>query len=132
MGFGLAYAVYFCQFLFRSSHCFFNTCKIIKHPIRQHGAYTGQSLEYVKLEGANTSRQKLELVRKLGAGSTIAIGNGANDAEMLKGAAIWIAVIGREGASAKALQAADVVVKDIGDALNCLLNPQRLVATLRG
>jgi soluble P-type ATPase len=50
---------------------------------------------------------------------------------MLKEAAIGIAVVGPEGASAAALQQADVVTRSIIDALDLLLNPRRLVATLR-
>ncbi|MDD5591014.1 MAG: hypothetical protein PHY18_03700 [Dehalococcoidales bacterium] len=75
--------------------------------------------------------QKLALVEKLGRDTTICIGNGANDAAMLSGAAIGIGIIGREGASAAAIKGADVVVTDINAALELLLNTDRLVATLR-
>jgi soluble P-type ATPase len=40
-------------------------------------------------------------------------------------------VIGREGTAAALLGAADVVVTRIEDALDLLLDPRRLVATLR-
>jgi soluble P-type ATPase len=50
---------------------------------------------------------------------------------MIQSAAIGIAVMGREGLSQEALQAADLVVPSILDALDLLLNPRRLVATLR-
>jgi soluble P-type ATPase len=40
-------------------------------------------------------------------------------------------VVGPEGAAVDALQASDVVATSIQSALDLLLNPQRLVATLR-
>lgn len=82
-----------------------------------------------KGEGAT---QKLDLVEKLGRDKTICIGNGVNDAAMLRGAAIGICVLGREGASATAITSSDVVIPDINAALELLLNTDRLVATLRG
>jgi len=75
--------------------------------------------------------QKLALVSELGPERVVAVGNGANDAEMLARAALGIGVIGPEGASAAALAAADVVVSCIEDAFGLLIEPRRLVATLR-
>lgn len=75
--------------------------------------------------------QKLSLVAQLGAAQTVAIGNGANDARMLAAAALGIAVLGPEGLAASALRAAEVVVGRIEDALDLLLCPCRLIATLR-
>jgi soluble P-type ATPase len=46
-------------------------------------------------------------------------------------AALGIVVIGPEGASSQAIRAADVVCLSILDALNLLLEPRALVATLR-
>lgn len=60
-----------------------------------------------------------------------AIGNGANDRALLAGAALGIAVIGPEGASAATVAAADVVCTSVLDALDLLRHPQRLSATLR-
>lgn len=57
--------------------------------------------------------------------------NGRNDHRMLEAAALGVAVLQGEGASVEALMAADVVVPDILAALNLLLLPQRLIATLR-
>jgi soluble P-type ATPase len=74
---------------------------------------------------------KAVLVRALGASQTIAIGNGNNDEGMLREAALGIAIVGREGAALQALLAADVVVTRIEDALDLLINPKRLMATLR-
>ncbi len=75
--------------------------------------------------------QKRALVERLEAERTVAIGNGANDADMLAAAALGIAVLGPEGLATVALRAADVAVVRIEEALDLLLYPQRLVATLR-
>jgi P-type E1-E2 ATPase len=75
--------------------------------------------------------QKRTLVESLGAEQVVAIGNGANDAGMLAAAVLGIAVLGHEGLATAALHAADVVVGRIEDALDLLLYPPRLVATLR-
>jgi P-type E1-E2 ATPase len=89
-------------------------------------------MEAVRLgHGQPEAPQKAELVRKLGAAGVVAIGNGANDAQMLKEAALSIAVLGPEGTSLEALQNADLVARSIIDALELLLHPRRLVATLR-
>ncbi len=74
---------------------------------------------------------KLEFVSKLGADAVVAIGNGRNDRKMLDAAAIGIALIQKEGASAVSLASADVVSPGILDALDLLRNPKRLIATLR-
>jgi soluble P-type ATPase len=75
--------------------------------------------------------QKRAFVESLGAEKVTAVGNGANDAEMLAVAALGIAVLGPEGLARAAWQKADLVVPDVGAALDLLLHPQRLVATLR-
>ena len=74
---------------------------------------------------------KLDYIKKLGAHTVIAVGNGANDAAMLERAALGIAVIGPEGAAVKTLLFADVIAPDIHSALELLLFPKRLIATLR-
>jgi soluble P-type ATPase len=75
--------------------------------------------------------QKEDYVRRLGADHVVAVGNGNNDRKMLNAARLGIAVIEGEGASAQAVVAADIVVKNITDALGLLLNPTRCKATLR-
>lgn len=77
------------------------------------------------------ARAKRALVERLGAETVAALGNGANDREMLAAAALGIAVIQGEGAAAATLAAADVVVTSARDALELLRYPRRLVATLR-
>lgn len=85
----------------------------------------------IVLDRGNEHIQKEEYVKRLGAEAVAAIGNGRNDLEMLKRAALAIAVIGGEGAAAETLAAADIVVADAVTALNLLLNPRRILATLR-
>lgn len=89
-------------------------------------------LEVVVLRpGGQEAVQKLEFVRGLEANHVVAVGNGANDILMLKECAVGICVLGPEGAATQALLEADVVVADVRHALDLLLNPKRLVATLR-
>jgi len=77
------------------------------------------------------AQAKADLARSLGADHVAAIGNGANDALMLKAARIGIAVLGNEGLAVSALQSADLVAATIVDALDLLLDPVRLLSTLR-
>jgi soluble P-type ATPase len=79
----------------------------------------------------NQAEAKLEYVRTLGAEKTVSMGNGRNDRLMLKDSALGIAVILGEGAAAQTLSAADVVCTGIVSAMELLLNPLRLTATLR-
>ncbi len=83
------------------------------------------------LQKDNQQSQKDQFIRKLGKGHVVAIGNGRNDASMLKSAALGIAVIQEEGASPESLVNADVICKSVNDALNLLIEPLRLIATLR-
>lgn len=77
------------------------------------------------------ARAKLDYVEHLGLQTTVAIGNGANDRLMLHACRLGIAVVQREGAAGQTIAVADVVVPGILDALDLLLHPLRLVATLR-
>jgi len=87
--------------------------------------------ELVRIEGADQARQKKEFVARIGAEKTIAVGNGYNDHLMVQEAALGIAVIGREGAAKETVCNADVVVKELEDALDLILKPLRHQATLR-
>jgi soluble P-type ATPase len=83
------------------------------------------------LRRAGEDRAKARYVRRLGERAVACIGNGRNDRLMLRAAALGIATVQREGAAAETLAAADIVVHDVRDALDLLLEPRRLVATLR-
>lgn len=98
---------------------------------RQAEIDSALNLVAMRVQPGNEAAQKTDFVNKLGAESVIAIGNGSNDVGMLKAAAIGIAVVGKEGLSVEALMAADVICPSVIDALDSLLIPQRLRATLR-
>ncbi|WP_022663034.1 HAD family hydrolase [Paucidesulfovibrio longus] len=74
---------------------------------------------------------KREAVRALGAEACVAVGNGRNDALMLAEAALGVAVVQGECASAEAVRAADLIAPDILAALGLLLRPARILAGLR-
>jgi len=83
------------------------------------------------LPAEDQAAAKLAYLSELGAQRSAAIGNGRNDRLMVQQAALGIAVLQAEGAATETLQAADVICPDILAALDLLLRPLRLVATLR-
>jgi P-type E1-E2 ATPase len=89
------------------------------------------NLKAVRIQAGNESQQKADYVSQLGAESVVAIGQGTNDATMLKSAAIGVCLLSREGAAVETLMAADLVVQDIYIALELLKKPMRMVASLR-
>src|SRR5207253_7648038 len=76
--------------------------------------------------------EKMHFVEQLGPAHVIAFGNGRNDVAMLRLAAIGVAILAGEGVAIDALQAADVLATGPIDAINLVLKPKRLIATLRG
>ena len=74
---------------------------------------------------------KAQYLKFLGPEKCVAIGNGKNDALMLKAAALGIAVVQAEGACVAAVLSADVLSRNILEAFDLLLHPLRLTATLR-
>ncbi len=89
------------------------------------------NIEIHKLESGRGDIQKLNFLEKLGREKTAAIGNGCNDAILLKEAALGICVIGPEGASVEAMLASKAVFLNICDALDIFLKKNRMIATLR-
>lgn len=87
-------------------------------------------VEVLKIDSP-ASLKKKRFVQEIGSNSTVAVGNGFNDHLMLKEAVLGICVVGAEGAYSVSLECSDIVVTDIKDAINLLLNPKRIVATLR-
>jgi soluble P-type ATPase len=79
----------------------------------------------------DSGEEKTHYIEQLGPAHVIAFGNGANDVGMLRLATIGVAVLAAEGIAVEALQAADVVAVGPVDAIDLLLKPKRLVATLR-
>jgi soluble P-type ATPase len=88
-------------------------------------------LTAVRIAQGGESAQKAEYIRKLGRKKVVAIGQGANDAEMLDLACLGICVMSVEGTAKEALLAADLVTPNINVALELLENPLRIVASLR-
>ena len=88
-------------------------------------------LTAVRIAPGGESLQKAEYVRKLGSEKVVAIGQGANDAEMLEAAQLGICVMSVEGVAKEALLAADLVVSNSIAALELLEKPLRIVASLR-
>ncbi len=86
---------------------------------------------YERIARGGESAAKARAVEERGGEDVIAVGNGRNDAAMLRAASLGIAVLGPEGTAAEAIQAADVVARDILEALDLLRHPLRLLATLR-
>jgi soluble P-type ATPase len=88
-------------------------------------------LKAVRILPGNEAAQKAAYVNRLGPEKVVALGQGANDTQMLRLAAIGICVLSPEGSAVEALLAADLVVPDIRTAFELLEKPLRIVATLR-
>jgi soluble P-type ATPase len=88
-------------------------------------------VELVKVSEKDSTEVKLRVLESLDPTRTVVFGNGNNDHLILKEAAFGIAVLGDEGISASAMKNADVIVKNISDALDLFIKPKRLIATLR-
>ena len=87
--------------------------------------------KHVILNPSQQDEQKEQYVFNLGREKVIAIGNGRNDRLMIKHAALGIAVIQKEGIFGELMCVADIVSLSIHDTLDLLLNPLRIIATLR-
>ena len=91
----------------------------------------GMNAELIKIPEEDSKQGKFDFLKTLNLEMTVAVGNGSNDQLILKEAALGIAVLGDEGVSVSAIKSADIVVKNIQNALDLLLKPKRLIATLR-
>ncbi len=89
------------------------------------------NLTATRMQPGGEQAQKREFVENLGADSVVAIGQGANDAGMLKAAALGICVLSEEGVATETLMSADLVVPSIHAAFDLLERPVRIVASLR-
>ncbi len=92
----------------------------------------GTGIEVQKVIHPDEAKQKETFVSSLGAQKTIAVGNGENDILMLKVAVLGMCVIAEEGASSRAVQAADIVVYGREAIFDLFEHPKRIIATLRG
>ena len=80
----------------------------------------------------NAREYKKELIKATGSKHCAAMGNGRNDELMLKEAALSIAIMDKEGMYGKLFKEADLCVRSMQDGLDLLLNPNRIIAGLRG
>jgi soluble P-type ATPase len=78
-----------------------------------------------------TAHEKRRFVESIGAERTVCVGNGNIDVEMFKVARLSICTIQAEGATTQAMLHADIVTTHINEALEILLDPEKLIATLR-
>jgi soluble P-type ATPase len=83
------------------------------------------------LKGGGHVFQKEKYVLDLGADKVVALGNGNNDTNMLRTAKLGICVCLKEGCSVEALTSSKIFVFSPIDAIDLLLYPKRLIATLR-
>lgn len=98
---------------------------------RQEALDRQLGLTAVRIPAGGEAQAKGAYVRELGAEQVVALGQGANDVDMLHEAALGICILGPEGTAVEALMAADVVAPSVMDALDLLYHPLRLAATLR-
>ena len=89
------------------------------------------NLTAVRVSRGREAEQKAAYVHDLGKDNVIALGQGANDAAMLKTAMIGIGLVSVEGIAVETLLSADIIVPDIYAAFDLLVNPLRMVASLR-
>jgi soluble P-type ATPase len=94
-------------------------------------ALAGLPVQVMVLPPGQQDEGKRQFIERLGTDRCVAIGNGLNDRLLLQAAALGIAVVQSEGAAMQTLLAADVAARDIAAALALLMNPARLIATLR-
>lgn len=91
----------------------------------------GFGVEIKILTSSDHTKEKAEFIKELGAENSLAIGNGNNDSLMIQNAVIGIAILGDEGCAKETLLSADIVCKNSVEALELVLYPKRLIATLR-
>lgn len=88
-------------------------------------------LTAIRVTSGREADQKGDYIQQLGSGRTAAIGQGANDRLMLQKAGLGICLISPEGTAVETLQASDLVISGICQALDLFLNPLRITASLR-
>lgn len=92
----------------------------------------GLDVEVCTFPSDKAAEEKLKILKKLGKDKCVTIGNGRNDLLMNKEAGLSICIIGEEGAFGRLVSESDLVVTSLLAALDLLLNPIRIVASLRG
>ena len=90
----------------------------------------GLPLEVLTFPTTEVGAIKADHVKSL-PGGVITIGNGFNDIAMSDAADLSVCVLGPEGCCGKLAAHCDILTRSIEDALDLLLKPDRLRATLR-
>ncbi len=98
---------------------------------KAHHLCSSLEAEVCLIKKGREKEGKAEFIREKGPGETIALGNGDNDQLMLEASLLGIVVLGEEGCSVPSFLKADMAVKDVDTALEILLDPDTLKATLR-
>ena len=98
---------------------------------QQHLIDRQLGLSAVRIQPGDEAAQKAKYVQQLGAERVAAIGQGVNDAAMLKASGLGICVLSKEGTAIATLIAADLLMSDIFSALELFEKPMRIVASLR-
>lgn len=98
---------------------------------RQHEIDQILGLNAIRLAPGDEAAQKADIISKLGSREVIAIGQGANDAKMLKSAGLGICILSPEGTHVESMMAADIIVPNIFSAFDLITKPPRMIATLR-
>lgn len=94
-------------------------------------ALAGLPLQLHPMPAHDQDAAKRLVLDRLDATQAVAIGNGRNDCGLLEHAALSIVVVGGEGCAVAASSRADIMCVSIRDALDLLLTPRRIIATLR-
>ena len=88
-------------------------------------------LQIIVISDKDQAEQKLRHLEQLGRAVSIAVGNGRNDILMLENAALGLGIMQAEGCYGAITRTADLIFTDINDALESLINPNRILAALR-
>lgn len=89
------------------------------------------NVEVLTFPRENAGEAKRKIVEELGKEKTLCLGNGYNDIPMFEESVLSIAIMEGEGLSGKLLSRADIVCRNIIDALNIIKNKDMVKATLR-
>jgi soluble P-type ATPase len=80
---------------------------------------------------AKTAEDKRNLALELEPETCASIGNGRIDLELMKTVKLGIVTLQAEGVHVETLQACDIIIPTINDALDLFIDGPRLIATLR-
>lgn len=92
---------------------------------------TFQDVAGVEAVVTKTAGDKKDFVDSIGPACTVCVGNGNIDVEMFRVSRLAICTVQAEGAATRAIMNADIVVTHICEALDILLDEDKLIATLR-